>query len=743
MRRTLRSLIFSVMVTGTAAGGATAESRPTIDTSRGDRMIAAYFRAETAKLTRRSLADIKTLADWKNRQQKARQKLFEMLGLYPRPPRTPLKPVVTGKIEAKEFVVENLQFQSRPGLYVTGNLYVPKKRPGKLPAILYVCGHGGVKKNGISYGNKTHYQHHGEWFARNGYVCLTIDTVQLGEIEGIHHGTYNRGMWWWNARGYTPAGVEAWNGIRAIDYLQSRPEVDAERIGVTGRSGGGAYSWWIAALDERIKVAVPVAGITSLKNHVVDGTVEGHCDCMFEVNTYRWDFPQVAALIAPRPLLIENSDKDRIFPLDGVVDVYTKTRRIYELYGVPRHIGLVITEGPHQDTQQLRVPAFHWFNKFLKGKDPLIDTTAVPMFPPEKLKVFQTLPTDEKNTTIQETFVRKAPAPELPANLDEWNRQKTAWMAALRTRCFRGWPGGGDSHVEALSMKKVFTAEHDGLRLSGYDFTSQGPIRLRLFLAQPSGKQPSRIGRVILNPVDQQGWTRFLAMARPGFANPLDGEAPAKPSPEEFRKLRATLINHRWAMAWVAPRGVGPTEWTRNPRKRTQIRRRFMLLGQTRDGMRVWDVRRAVQALRQIEEIKTVPLTMQGEREMAGIALYASLFEPAVKRLELYDLPRSHRQGPIFLNILRFLDVPQAVAMAVGRSEVHLFERRDQPGWEYPRQVARKFGWNRFRLTVPNRRLQSDISRPEQRGPADLLTGTRRIQTIGNGIRVRRARLNH
>jgi len=168
-----------------------------------------------------------------------------------------------------------------------------------------------------------------------------------------------------------------------------------------------------------------------------------------------------------------------------------------------------------------------------------------------------------------------------------------------------------------------------------------------------------------------------------------------------------------------------------------------MLLGQTRDGMRVWDVRRAVQALRQIEEIKTVPLTMQGEREMAGIALYASLFEPAVKRLELYDLPRSHRQGPIFLNILRFLDVPQAVAMAVGRSEVHLFERRDQPGWEYPRQVARKFGWNRFRLTVPNRRLQSDISRPEQRGPADLLTGTRRIQTIGNGIRVRRARLNH
>ena len=142
-------------------------------------------------------------------------------------------------------MVENLHFQSQPGLYVTGNLYRPKKIEGKLPAILYLCGHGGVKKDGVSYGNKVHYQHHGAWFARHGYVCLTIDSLQLGEIEGIHHGTYQYDMWWWLNRGYTPAGVEAWNCIRALDYLQSRADVDPEKLGVTGRSGGGAYSWWI------------------------------------------------------------------------------------------------------------------------------------------------------------------------------------------------------------------------------------------------------------------------------------------------------------------------------------------------------------------------------------------------------------------------------------------------------------------------------------------------------------------
>src|SRR5205823_1298822 len=87
-------------------------------------------------------------------------------------------------------------------------------------------------------------------------------TPQLGELPGLHHGTYREGMWWWQSRGYTPAGVEAWNGIRGIDYLVSRPEVDKTKIAVTGRSGGGATSWWLGAIDDRIAAVVPVAGIT-------------------------------------------------------------------------------------------------------------------------------------------------------------------------------------------------------------------------------------------------------------------------------------------------------------------------------------------------------------------------------------------------------------------------------------------------------------------------------------------------
>src|SRR5678815_989325 len=299
-----------------------------------NRLLRDYFAREVTAIESQPLPAPKSVEEWEKTRASMRKQLAEMLGLDPFPERTPLNATKTGEFAVDGCVIENLHYQSEPGLYVTANLYRPPKVEGRLPAILYVCGHSDVKAaDGSSLGNKTHYQHHGAWFARHGYVCLVIDTVQLGEIRGFHHGTYNLNRWWWVSRGYTPAGVEAWNGIRGIDYLVSRPEVDPERIGVTGRSGGGAYSWWIAALDDRVKVAAPTAGITTLRNHVVDGTVEGHCDCMFMVNTYRWDYDRVAALIAPRPLLIVNTDKDTIFPLDGVYSVYKNVRGLYRALG--------------------------------------------------------------------------------------------------------------------------------------------------------------------------------------------------------------------------------------------------------------------------------------------------------------------------------------------------------------------------------------------------------------------------
>ena len=532
------------------------------------------------------------------------------------------------------------------------------------------------------------------------------------EIEGIHHGTYGvrkrqngklagyDKMWWWNCRGYTSAGVETWNCVRALDYLETRKEVDAKRIGVTGRSGGGAYSWWIAAIDERIKVAVPVAGITDLQNHVVaampgrfhDGCVEGHCDCMYMVNTYRWDYAQVAALVAPRPLLISNSDKDPIFPLDGVVRLHSKVRDIYRLYGKENQLGLQITEGPHRDTQELRVHAFRWFNRFLKKKSPLIDKTAVKFFQPEQLKVFAKNPADQRNTAIHDTFTKRAKA-KAPADARAWSAHRDAMLESLKAKAFRGWP----AKSEPLNLKPAFRATRHGIEFSAYDFTSQGPIRLRLYLAHRAGLKDFSL--VVLNALNQPGWTRFLANMRTGFADELKEEMAVEPVEASFRSTQGMFKQFPWVMAYVAPRGIGPTVWNLSERKQTQIRRRFMLLGQTLDGMRVFDVRRAAEALRQVPSMKRVPLWMQGERQMAGITLYASLFTPKVHRLDLHHLTNSHQDGPYFLNVMRYLDIPQAVAMAAERSQVRIYQEA-AGGWEFPETVARKLQWDKKQLQV-------------------------------------------
>jgi dienelactone hydrolase len=630
-----------------------------------DEALAEYFRRETRAISDRCLTDLTTSNVWLAQLPEKRAQLAEMLGLSPTPPRTELKATVTKRFEHDTFTVENLHFQSRPGLYVTANLYVPKNLTKPAPAVLYVSGHGPVVTNGISYGNKVSYQHHGAWFARNGYVCLILDTVQLGEISGIHHGTYREGMWWWNSRGYTPAGVECWNSMRALDYLSTRPEVDTNRFGVTGRSGGGAYSWFVTAMDERIKAAAPVAGITDLENHVVDGAVEGHCDCMFFVNTYRWDYPQLAALAAPRPLLIVNTDDDGIFPLDGVVRLRDKTRRVYDLLGAGEKCGLVITPGGHKDTQELQVPVMRWFNRHLKGEETLVENAAVKLFSPQQLKVFATLPGDSLNGKIHETFVAAAKS-LLPKSKDEWNRQREEWLVGLRAKSFPSL-----ARMDEAATTFVFNPVNGHHQ---WRFKTSGA---NLYIATRADEKAER---VILT-------AEFLKMGG-RLAPRTPGAWHGQISFPRFD------TNHFTNSKRIASAPVEKVDIAALARKEVQLRRRHMLLGETADALRVADFVRAIQAIRASVEFSKLTLRLEAEGDMAVNALYASLFAP-VDELVLTSLPKSHQDGgPDYLNVLRILDIPQAVAMASERTRVELRSAKSLD-WEYPLQTAKALGWEK------------------------------------------------
>ena len=612
-----------------------------------------YFETRVKEIESRSTPTDEQMTHWPATQAKWRQELRQMLGLNPLPKRGELKPVVTSEKTRQGVIVENLHFQSSPGLYVTANLYRPKESEKPLPTILYLCGHGRVKQNGISYGNKVYYQHHGAWLAQNGYVCLIIDSLQLGEIEGIHHGTYRYDRWWWINRGYTSAGVEAWNCIRALDYLETRAEVDVSRIGCTGRSGGGAYSWWIAALDPRISVAVPVAGITDLRNHVIDDCVSGHCDCMYFVNQFGWDYPRVAQLVAPRPLMISNTDQDRIFPLDGVQRTYWATHQVYDQLGKRDHLGLNITPGPHQDTQDLRVSALRWLNQHLKDEDPLIESPAVPLFEPEELKVFDRLPDDQINTTVDESFVPTSPSPNPPESALAWEKTRNTWKRQLKQSTFASWP-------VSRSMPKTSKMDASKTPFFHERFHLETQPSLEIELHRFRLVSPAEVRSTLVCVLDTAQHQQFKSW--------LSGKGEPADSLENM--LQKIGVRSRWTrtqeILTISPRGTGRLQGPEDPQQRTQWRRKLYLLGETLGTGQAWDIYQSL-LWNQRDRVSAnpdskIPVQVHGVGEMGVLAAYAVLMGAEVQRFELSAPPSTHREGPILPHIRRTFDLPDALA---------------------------------------------------------------------------------
>ena len=607
-----RALFLLLMLGATMADAAKPTPKP------GDKMLEDYIRNEAVRLDATYLEGIRSARDWEARRDEYRRQLLYMFGLWPLPKRTPLKPVVTGTLDRGDFIVEKLHFQSMPHLYITANFYRPKKAKGKLPTVLYVCGHGGQRRNG----SKAVYQHHAIWFATHGYACLIIDTLQLGEIPAIHHGTYKYNRWWWHSRGYTSAGVETWNCIRSLDYLETRPDVDTTRLAVTGRSGGGAYSFWIAATDDRIKVAIPVSGMSDLEDYTKPPVVNGHCDCMFWYNTYQWPWTRTANLVGPRPLLFANADRDGIFPMTGNRRIIARLRRFYKLLGKPKHVDAFVTPGPHKDVPPLRNAAFTWLNRFLKNNPtPVHEPESYPRIPGDQLRAFPgDLPKDEINTKIDRSFVpvAKLTAPTTKRDLTSLRRRL---LAALRDTTFRAWPTAYPKHTITLADAP----------LSGMCPT-ESPIQVG-YRYIPAATHTRTCWLVVLNEGETDN-------AIPKWAAPIVGTD---------------------AVVLLSPRGVGPTE--RTFKKPYYFLRAMALLGRTMDSGRIWDILAFVHAA----DRPRTTWKVLGRGQAGILGAYAALYDKKLNEIACVAPPASHDNGPYLLSVLRTLDIPDALGLLAPR----------------------------------------------------------------------------
>jgi cephalosporin-C deacetylase-like acetyl esterase len=629
------------------------------DRKPGDEMIEKYLASETDKLAQKFLDGAKTIEEWKQKRPRLYQEYMDMLGLWPIPEKTPLKATKTGQIEAHGVVIEKVHFQSKPGLYVTANVYRPKALiKAKLPAIVYVCGHSWKGRDG----NKTAFQDHGFWFANNGYVCIILDTLQLGEIPGVHHGTYGRPfahakMWgvtdaeklknhnrfWWHSIGYSPAAVECWNGIRAIDYLCTRDDVDPDKIGVTGISGGGAATFWIAAADDRVKVAVPVSGMSDLEFYIKAKGINSHCDCMFLYNTYQWDWTTIAALVAPRPMLFANSDKDSIFPMDANRRIYKKLQKIYGMYGVEKALAEHVSPGGHDYRPDLRIAIFHFFNVNLKGTPTMVVEDSAKYKPLEgrKLRVFpedMDVPKDAINYRIDETFIppAKVTLPE-KGKFAEWKKEM---IAKLREQSFRPFP----SDIPAAKMV------NDDIAAS---ITTEPSIEA--IISGFALKHATAVDRILYVGAEDDA-ERFLKL--PHVAKKLINQH--LPNGGFLLFPRGTKMLQEDAL-------ITRVEWSRKSPPNC-IERSHLLLGRSVDQGRIRDVLSSVRFCESAVREK-FPTAPKGQwklvgRDQAGIlSAYAALFEPSIKEVMVIDPPKSHKEGPYFLNVMRVLDIPEALGL--------------------------------------------------------------------------------
>jgi len=333
----------------------------------------------------RGLADLE-FAKWKQRyeqvktpdqiaeyQQRLRSCFLDALGRWPR--RTPLNAQVTGVVRRQGYRVEKVLFESQPQFYVTALLFVPESErfAAPYPGVLVPCGHAREAKGYESY------QTMGALLALNGMVALVFDPIDQGERGQM------MSQWpgLWGVQGHTMTGVgsilvgrntawfEIWDGMRGIDYLQSRPDVDGERIGCTGNSGGGTQTSYLMALDDRIDAAAPSCYITNFYERILDLGAQDAEQNIYGQLAFGMDHADYLMMRAPSAIMICAATQD-FFDIRGTWQSFRYAKRLYSRLGFAERIDILENDAPHNYNELQRQSVVRWMARWLQGRDEAI-----------------------------------------------------------------------------------------------------------------------------------------------------------------------------------------------------------------------------------------------------------------------------------------------------------------------------------------------------------------------------------
>lgn len=294
------------------------------------------------------------LKSWERRRAELKEQVLVSAGLWPMPEKYPLNAEIFGRVAFEDFSVEKVMFESYPGFYVTGSLYRPTGK-GPFPAILNAHGHwsgGRLHRDDLSdiplrCAN----------FAKMGFVAFSYDMLGFQDSKQVSHLYGGTVQELWCAGAF---GLQLWNSIRSVDFLESLPDVDAGRIGCTGASGGGTQTFFLTAADDRIEASAPV--------NMVSAYMHGSCNCEnapgLKIGTNN---VEIASMAAPRPLLLIASTGDWTRNTPSVE--YPAIHSVYELYGKGHEVEYFYQDADHNYNKKAREKAYNWFARKLQGRD--------------------------------------------------------------------------------------------------------------------------------------------------------------------------------------------------------------------------------------------------------------------------------------------------------------------------------------------------------------------------------------
>src|SRR5262245_9920831 len=578
-----------------------------------DPLLVWLDRIAQQQLQRReqAISAISTVADAEKRKNLVRSKILELIGGLP-DYEGPLNARVTGRIDSDSIVIEKVIFESLPGLFITANLYKPNQQ-GRYPAVLFPLGHweeGKVAAQLIAAN-----------LAAKGFVVLAYDPVGQGERQQAFDRRLGRSLAGGSTTqhfmngatsllaGQSFARYRIWDAKRSLDYLLSRPEVDAEKVGCTGCSGGGTITTYISALDARIKVAAPACYLNSFRV-LFTGSIGDSEQSLPNFLSSGLDQTDFVELFAPKPWLIA-STLDDFFTPEGARMVYEEARRWYHIYGAGEKIRWVLGPGPHGTPREVREAIYEWMIRWLKEGKGDWREQQVQLHPNFELQVTRSgqVADEPKSRDLYQIILE-----------DYRNRRRQGFAEELMGELRRLIPAN-ESSPPAMrpTLKTLAESADEQLVIEHISFETEPGLEINGTLYVP--RSAGRKGAVLV-----VGNSRTAALAR-GFA--MTGRVTLELTP------RGPAHNRDSIRPLVG-------EWATHTRA--------WLVGRNLPAMRAYDISRGVDVLAARSDVdpSSIAAVAQG---VSGIwLLMAAALDTRIGRVWLDRTP--HSFGPAFENPL-------------------------------------------------------------------------------------------